>query len=71
MAYDRYDRRDRPRDERSRWAEDRYDPRDRGTSHDRGFFERAGDPIFGLRNIQLLEQFRKLFAVFGELNSMR
>jgi len=45
MAYDRYDTRDRPRDERSRWAEDRYDPRDRGTSHDRGFFERAGDEI--------------------------
>jgi len=47
MAYDRYDTRDAPRDERSRWSEDRswrgdsrgHDP------DDRGFFERAGDEV--------------------------
>jgi hypothetical protein len=44
MAYGRYDPRDRPRDERTRWSEDRYD-RDRGRPEDRGFFERAGDEI--------------------------
>jgi hypothetical protein len=52
MAYDRYDTRDAPRDERSRWPESRYSERlenrdrrfDRG-SEDRGFFERAGDEI--------------------------
>jgi hypothetical protein len=38
MAYDRYDTRDAPRDERSRWADERR--RD-----ERGFFERAGDEI--------------------------
>ena len=55
MAYDRYDTRDDPREERSRWSnDDRYSKgdrdwrgdnradRDRG---DRGFFERAGDEI--------------------------
>ena len=36
MAYDRYDTRDAPRDERSRWRDDRAD---------RGFFERAGDEV--------------------------
>jgi len=38
MAYDRYDTRDAPRDERSRWSDERR--RD-----ERGFFERAGDEI--------------------------
>ena len=40
MAYDRYDTRDAPRDERSRWREDRNEGRG-----DRGFFERAGDEL--------------------------
>ena len=43
MAYDRYDPRDRSRDQRSRWRDERDDPRsNRGG---RGFFERAGDEI--------------------------
>jgi hypothetical protein len=53
MAYDRYDTRDTPRDERSRWTEDRYAERgwrggdrfDRERRDERGFFERAGDEI--------------------------
>lgn len=43
MAYDRYDTRDRSRDERSRWRDERYEGR--GGREDRGFFERAGDEI--------------------------
>ena len=47
MAYDRYDTRDLPRDERSRWRDERFEGRDRGygSREDRGFFERAGDEI--------------------------
>ena len=45
MAYDRYDTRNRPRDERSRWRDDRFEGRDRGNAEDRGFFDRAGDEI--------------------------
>jgi hypothetical protein len=58
MAYDRYDTRDMPRDERSRWSEDRNSDRgrrpggerrgersERGGPDDRGFFERAGDEV--------------------------
>ena len=49
MAYDRYDTRDAPRDERSRWREDRYGERgrhlDRDHRDERGFFERAGDEV--------------------------
>lgn len=45
MAYDRYDTRNRPRDDRPRWSDDRYGNRDRGSPEDRGFFERAGDEI--------------------------
>lgn len=54
MAYDRYDTRNAPRDERSRWRDDRgFDRssgRERGYSgggrrDERGFFERAGDEI--------------------------
>ncbi|MES2137302.1 MAG: DUF2171 domain-containing protein [Pseudomonadota bacterium] len=54
MAYDRYDTRDTPRDDRSRWSEDRYSgrgwrgdnrPESRASREDRGFFERAGDEI--------------------------
>ena len=49
MAYDRYDTRNAPRAERSRWSEDRYSDRDRHRERsggdDRGFFERAGDEI--------------------------
>jgi hypothetical protein len=52
MAYDRYDTRDAPRDERSRWSDDRHDrdwDRDSrsgsGRRDERGFFERAGDEI--------------------------
>ncbi len=49
MAYDRYDTRNRPRDERSRWRDDRFEgrnwDRDRGDPDDRGFFERAGDEV--------------------------
>ena len=54
MAYDRYDTRDAPRDERSRWRDERSEDRSardrdrgdsRGGSDDRGFFERAGDEI--------------------------
>jgi hypothetical protein len=37
MAYDRYDTRDSPRDERARWRSAR--------DEERGFFERAGDEI--------------------------
>jgi hypothetical protein len=50
MAYDRYDTRNAPRDERSRWSDDRHESRERprergGRDDDRGFFERAGDEI--------------------------
>jgi hypothetical protein len=45
MAYDRYDTRDAPRDERARWSEDRHYDSDRGQRDDRGFFERAGDEV--------------------------
>jgi hypothetical protein len=45
MAYDRYETRDAPRDERSRWQDDRSAGRDRGGRDDRGFFERAGDEV--------------------------
>lgn len=52
MAYDRYDTRDEPHDERSRWSRERHDReqsrganRDRSGPEDRGFFERAGDEI--------------------------
>jgi hypothetical protein len=53
MAYDRYDTRDAPRDERSRWSSERdrgrWSGEDRGqgrwSSEDRGFFERAGDEV--------------------------
>lgn len=41
MAYDRYDTRDAPRDERSRWHDESVEAR-RG---ERGFFERAGDEV--------------------------
>jgi hypothetical protein len=44
MAYDRYDTRDAPRDERSRRPEDRERRFDR-SREDRGFFERAGDEV--------------------------
>src|SRR5262245_40281463 len=39
MAYDRFDSRDLPRGDRSRWRDDRFEGRDRG------FFERAGDEV--------------------------
>lgn len=39
MAYDRYDTRDAPRDERSRWQ------REHQGREERGFFERAGDEV--------------------------
>jgi hypothetical protein len=42
MAYDRYDTRDAPRDERSRWSGDRN--QDRGRD-DRGFWDRASDEV--------------------------
>src|SRR5215210_6961141 len=45
MAYDRYDTRDGPRGERSRWRDERNGRDDRGRNEDRGFFERAGDEI--------------------------
>ena len=45
MAYDRYDTRDAPRDERSRWSDDRSGNRDRGGRGERGFFDRAGDEV--------------------------
>jgi len=45
MAYDRYDTREGPRGERSRWRDDDRDLRGRGGREDRGFFERAGDEI--------------------------
>src|SRR5436305_9277062 len=55
MAYDRYDTRDAPRDERSRWPNDRDFDRNRnrrgddrgfyGRRDERGFFERAGDEV--------------------------
>ena len=43
MAYERYDARDNPRDERSRWSDERHERR--GGREERGFFERAGDEI--------------------------
>jgi hypothetical protein len=43
MAYDRYDTRNAPRDERSRWRDSRDEGR--GGREDRGFFERAGDEV--------------------------
>ena len=55
MAYDRYDTRNHPRDDRSRWQDERNEgrgwdrdrswDRERGSSDDRGFLERAGDQI--------------------------
>ena len=55
MAYDRYDPRNRGRDDRSRWSDDRFESRDRSfrdrdersfrDRDERGFFERAGDEI--------------------------
>ncbi len=55
MAYDRYDPRDRSRDEQSRWSDDRNSDRARSTSSDwrggrdnpddRGFFDRASDEV--------------------------
>jgi len=45
MAYDRYDTRDAPRDERSRWSDDRTSDRNRSGRDERGFFERAGDEV--------------------------
>jgi hypothetical protein len=39
MAYDRYDTRDAPRDDRPRWTGERSD------RNERGFFERAGDEV--------------------------
>jgi hypothetical protein len=44
MANDRYDTRNAPRDERSRWSGDR-DRWSSGSPDDRGFFERAGDEV--------------------------
>jgi hypothetical protein len=43
MAYDRYDTRDTPRDERARWRDERFETR--GRRDERGFFERAGDEV--------------------------
>ena len=55
MAYDRYDTRDEPRDQRSRWPDDRNFDRDRGwrgerrpfegRRDDRGFWDRASDEV--------------------------
>jgi hypothetical protein len=51
MAYDRYDPRDRSREENSRWSGDRFRDRDRdfrgsrGNPDERGFFDRASDEV--------------------------
>jgi len=57
MAFDRYDTRNAPRDERSRWRDERDSDRgwrgqhrgstsnNRDQGDDRGFFERAGDEV--------------------------
>ena len=46
MAYDRYDTREGPRDERGRWRGAQHERGERyGRDDDRGFFERAGDEI--------------------------
>ena len=46
MTNDRYDTRQGPRDDRTRWSDDRYQSRDRARGDDdRGFFERAGEEI--------------------------
>src|SRR6266513_1666371 len=53
MAYDRYDPREMPRDQRYRWSEDRHPDRPRsissdwrgGRPDDRGFFDRASDEV--------------------------
>lgn len=51
MAYDRFDPRERSRDDRSRWSDDRFRDRDRdirnqrGNPDDRGFFDRASDEV--------------------------
>ena len=44
MAYDRYDTRDAPRDERSRWSDNRNSDQGRNRD-DRGFFDRASDEV--------------------------
>jgi len=44
MAYERYDTRNAPRDEGSRWRDERFEGRDR-SREERGFFERAGDEV--------------------------
>lgn len=56
MAYDRFDPRDRSRDDQSRWSDDRYSDRGRssgdwrsergrGGPDNRGFFDRASDEV--------------------------
>lgn len=50
MAYDRYDTRDAPRDEHSRWRDERRSGRtwhgdDYGRRDERGFWDRAGDEV--------------------------
>lgn len=52
MAYDRYDTRDAPRDDQSRWSNDRYSQGERGSRGDnrgrrdeRGFWDRASDEV--------------------------
>jgi hypothetical protein len=47
MAYDRYDPRQRGRDDRPRWSDDRFESRDRSfrDRDERGFFERASDEV--------------------------
>jgi hypothetical protein len=57
MAYERYDPRDRSRDEPSRWSDERFSERSRSTTgdwrgergrgnpDDRGFFDRASDEV--------------------------
>ena len=44
MAYDRYDTRNAPRDERSRWSDNRNSDQGRNRD-DRGFFDRASDEV--------------------------
>src|SRR3954469_20997230 len=45
MAYDRYDTRNAPRDERARWSGDRSRGQGRSSDDDRGFFDRASDEV--------------------------
>ena len=61
MAYDRYDPRDRSRDEPSRWRDEPS-----GRNNERGFFERAGDEVASWFGDDEAERRRREDQRFGE-----